>query len=75
MIASGRQRACYQHPEYNHLCVKVHASGRDDKETLERFAIINACIKKESYRKNDFSLLWRNRAVIGARICIPINQR
>ncbi|BBV01225.1 hypothetical protein J0A78_21725 [Providencia rettgeri] len=34
LIASGRQRACYQHPEYNHLCVKVHLSGRDDKETL-----------------------------------------
>ncbi|MEX6178501.1 YrbL family protein [Providencia hangzhouensis] len=36
LIASGSQRACYQHPEYNHLCVKVHLSGRDDKETLRK---------------------------------------
>ncbi|HGN1705945.1 TPA: YrbL family protein [Providencia rettgeri] len=34
LIASGRQRACYQHPEYDELCIKVHLSGRDDKETL-----------------------------------------
>lgn len=34
LIASGRQRACYQHPEYDDLCIKVHLEGRDDKETL-----------------------------------------
>lgn len=34
LIASGRQRACYQHPDYDDLCIKVHLEGRDDKETL-----------------------------------------
>lgn len=34
LIASGRQRACYQHPDYPDLCIKVHHTGRDDKETL-----------------------------------------
>ncbi|EDU57624.1 hypothetical protein PROSTU_04400 [Providencia stuartii ATCC 25827] len=34
LIASGRQRACYQHPDYSDLCIKVHHSDRDDKETL-----------------------------------------
>lgn len=34
LIASGRQRACYQHPDYPDLCIKVHHADRDDKETL-----------------------------------------
>ncbi len=34
LIASGRQRACYQHPDYSDLCIKVHHSDRSDKETL-----------------------------------------
>ncbi|MBP6122708.1 MULTISPECIES: YrbL family protein [Providencia] len=34
IIASGRQRTCYQHPEHDDLCIKVHHADRDEKETL-----------------------------------------
>ncbi|HHD7736780.1 TPA: YrbL family protein [Providencia rettgeri] len=46
LIASGRQRACYQHPEYDDLCVKVHLSGRDDKETLREVRYYKRLYKK-----------------------------
>ncbi|MEQ5573408.1 YrbL family protein [Providencia huaxiensis] len=47
LIASGRQRACYQHPEHHDLCIKVHLNGRDDKETLREIRYY-----KRLYRKN-----------------------
>ncbi|MEX9909371.1 YrbL family protein [Providencia huaxiensis] len=47
LIASGRQRACYQHPDYHDLCIKVHLNGRDDKETLREIRYY-----KRLYRKN-----------------------
>lgn len=47
LIASGRQRACYQHPEYEGLCIKVHLTGRDDKETLREVRYY-----KRLYRRN-----------------------
>ncbi|EPO5264852.1 YrbL family protein [Providencia rettgeri] len=46
LIASGRQRTCYQHPEYDDLCVKVHLSGRDDKETLREVRYYKRLYKK-----------------------------
>ncbi|EOX9111699.1 YrbL family protein [Providencia rettgeri] len=47
LIASGRQRACYQHPEYDDLCVKIHLSGRDDKETLREVRYYKRLYKKK----------------------------
>lgn len=34
LIASGRHRACYQHPEHDGLCIKVHHPNKDDRETI-----------------------------------------
>lgn len=47
LIASGRQRACYQHPAHDEFCIKVHLSGRDDKETLREVRYY-----KRLYRKS-----------------------
>ncbi|HEM8292740.1 MULTISPECIES: YrbL family protein [Providencia] len=47
LIASGRQRACYQHPDYDELCIKIHLKGRDDKETLREVRYYKRLYRKE----------------------------
>lgn len=46
LIAAGRQRACYQHPEYDDLCIKVHLNGRSDKESLREIRYYKRLYKK-----------------------------
>ncbi len=43
--------------EYNHLCVKVHLSGRDDKETLREVRYYKRLYKRNLTVKT-ISHLW-----------------
>ncbi|ELZ5938176.1 hypothetical protein U0L13_000312 [Providencia stuartii] len=48
LIASGRQRACYHHPEREDLCVKVHHADRDDKETIREIKYYKRIYRNKS---------------------------
>lgn len=48
LIASGWQRACYQHPERDDLCVKVHHSNRDDRETIREIKYYKRIYRNKS---------------------------
>ncbi|EKT63941.1 YrbL family protein [Providencia burhodogranariea] len=48
LIASGRQRACYQHPEYDNLCIKIHHADRGDRETLREVKYYNRLYRSKS---------------------------
>lgn len=63
LIASGRQRACYQHPEYDDLCVKIHLSGRDDKETLREVRYYKRLYKKKSPQKPFLITMVSNKLI------------
>lgn len=47
LIASGRQRACYQHPDHDDQCIKVHHPGRNDRETIREVKYYNRIYKNK----------------------------
>ena len=47
LIASGRHRACYQHPLHDQLCIKVHHVRDDEKETLREVRYYQRIYKRK----------------------------
>lgn len=48
LIASGRHRACYQHPLHENLCIKVHHANDDEEiETLREVRYYQRLYKRK----------------------------